>query len=135
MKLVVDSNIIFSAIISPGGKTAELIFVKGLELFSAKTLEQELFEHKGELMKKACLPEIYFDLLRELLFSKISFLEEKELDIFIPKAKEICPDVGDVAFFAVCLAKDIPLWSNDKELKKQSVVKVINTEELSMLVG
>jgi len=37
----------------------------------------------------------------------------------------------DSPFLALCLAKGIPLWSNDKPLKeRQSFVKVISTSEL-----
>lgn len=130
MKLVIDSNIIFSALLSPGGKTAELIFVKEIELWSTRTLEEELLKYKSELLKKSNLSEIDFELLKELLFDKINFVEDEELFDYAKTAKEICPDKGDIQFFAVCLAKNIPLWSNDKKLKQQNFVKVISTEEL-----
>jgi predicted nucleic acid-binding protein len=134
MMLVIDSNIIFSAIISPRGTTSELIFTKDLTLFSALTLKKELFEHKNELLKKSGLNETDFELLNIILFSKITFLDEEELDSFILKAKTICPDPDDVAFFAVALKKGIPLWSNDSLLKNQDFVKVINTKELVKLL-
>ena len=134
MKIVIDSNIIFSAIISPWGKTAELIFLKDFEFFSARTLEKELLEHKNELLKKSTLSENEFELLREILLNKITFFEEEDLHDYILKAKEICPDKDDVAFFAVCLLKNLPLWSNDKKLKNQTVVQVISIEELVKMV-
>ena len=130
MKLVIDSNVIFSAIISPRGRTAELIFVEDLELFSARTLEREILDHKEEIIKKASISRVDFELLHELLLSKICFIEDEELFGFIQRAGEICPDKTDEAFFAVCLTKNLPLWSNDKKLKQQKVVKVISTEEL-----
>lgn len=135
MRLVIDSNIIFSAIISPKGKTAELIFMKDLELFSARTLEKELLEHKNEITQKAGTSKVNFELLCELLLSKICFIEDEELFGFLKKAGEICPDKGDEAFFAVCLAKGLPLWSNDRKLKQQKAVKVISTEELAEEFG
>ncbi|MDD3086142.1 MAG: PIN domain-containing protein [archaeon] len=135
MNLVVDSNIIFSALISPKGKTAELIFLSDLTLFSTETLEKELIEHKIEIMKKAKLIESDFEQLYVFLKSKINFIEGEELDPFIDLVKEICPDKDDVSFFAVALAKNFPLWSNDKLLKTQNVVKVINTFELVKMLS
>ena len=134
MKLVVDSNIIFSAIISPTGKTAELLLLEDIELYSARTLEIELLGHKKEIMRKAHFREEQFELLMLIFLGKITFLENAELYTVIGDAKKICPDVGDIAFFAVCLAKNLPLWSNDKKLKNQTVVQVISIEELVKMV-
>jgi predicted nucleic acid-binding protein len=40
------------------------------------------------------------------------------------------PDPDDIDFTALALKLDCPLWSNDKELKQQTVVKVFSTSEL-----
>lgn len=135
MKLVVDSNIIFSALISPGGKTAELIFLNDVELYSTRTLEVELFEHKMELIKKSGFSESEFDSICFFILKKIYFVETVEFFCFEEKAAKICPDENDIQFFALCLAKGIPLWSNDKLLKNQSIVKVVSTHELVKLLN
>ncbi len=135
MNFVVDSNIIFSALISPKGKTAELIFLNDLTLFSTETLDVELIEHKTEVIQKARLIESDFELLYIVLKSKIKFIRGEELDPFLELAKEICPDKDDVSFFAVALAKNLPLWSNDKLLKNQDVVKVISTSEIVKMLS
>ena len=134
MRLVVDSNIIFSALINPGGKTAEVIFLKDIELFSVRTLEKEIFEYKKEILEKSRLSEVGFELFYEVLLSKIIFIETAEISEFSSAAKEVCPDSDDVSFFALCLAKNLPLWSNDKELNKQNVIQIIRTEELVKMV-
>jgi predicted nucleic acid-binding protein len=46
------------------------------------------------------------------------------------KAKEICPDPDDTEYFALALQLNCPLWSNDKKLKNQQEIRVINTIEL-----
>lgn len=43
---------------------------------------------------------------------------------------KISPDKDDVDYFALALKLDIGIWSNDKLLKGQSVVKVFNTMEM-----
>jgi len=130
MRLAIDSNIVFSVIISKKGKTAELLFKKEVEVFAPKMLIEELDEHKQELIQKSGMVLEEFELFKIAIFSKLKFVPNSELFPFIERADEICPDPDDVAFFALCLSKGIPLWSNDKKLKQQKLVKVINTEEL-----
>ena len=36
----------------------------------------------------------------------------------------------NIDFFALALEKECPIWSNDKELKQQQVVKVLTTKEV-----
>lgn len=129
MMLVIDSNIIFSAIISLYETTSELIFTKDLTLFCALILKKEIFEHKNELLKKSGLTENDFELLNIILFSKVTFLDKEGLDSCIIKTKMICPDPDDSAFFAVALKKGILVWSNDSHLKNQEFVKLISTKE------
>ncbi len=49
---------------------------------------------------------------------------------FIKHAIEVSPDEYDAPYFAVSLNLKIPLWSNDKRLKKQDQIKVLNTAEV-----
>ena len=51
------------------------------------------------------------------------------------EAKEISPDPDDVPYLALALKLGCAIWSNDKELKKQSVVKVYNTQEILQLLN
>ncbi len=46
-------------------------------------------------------------------------------------AEEISPDKDDVLYFALALRLDCAIWSNDKALKGQSVVAILNTKEVS----
>lgn len=85
-------------------------------------------------MKKSGLTSELFEVTLISIFSAISFIPDSKLIPFGRAADNICPDPNDVEFFALCLAKKLPLWSNDKELKKQSAVKVLNTQEVMELV-
>ncbi|HJH25486.1 MAG TPA: hypothetical protein C5S37_01660 [Methanophagales archaeon] len=62
------------------------------------------------------------------LFVKVFALSEYRG--FLSDAKTIPPDPDDVDFAALALKLDCPLWSNDKELKQQSVVKIFSTSDL-----
>jgi len=130
MELVVDSNILFSAIISSGGKTRALLFYDALALFAPEFLLGEFAKHKQEILKKSKLPYNEFNLAMSLISSRITFVPLPEFRRFISKAGKVCPDANDTEFFALAMSKCIPLWSNDKVLKKQGVVKVLSTTEL-----
>lgn len=135
MNLVVDSNIIFSALISLNGKTAELLFKKDLGLFAPEMLIEELAKYQDLIISKSKVTIEEFELIKLFLFSKLTFVRNDELLVFFEVADKICPDKDDVAFFALCLAKEIPLWSNDKILKNQNVVKVLNTSEILKMLS
>lgn len=53
----------------------------------------------------------------------IKFVPLSEYKEYLSKAKEISPDPNDVDIFALALKLNCPIWSNDKELKKQNVIK------------
>lgn len=130
MELVVDANIIISAVISTESKTCDLLFSDEIILFAPEFLQEEFEKHKQEILLKSGLPEIDFDLALSLIFSRIRFIPFPEFKSFINQAKEICPDPNDTEYFAVALKLGCPIWSNDKELKSQDAVKIYSTRDL-----
>ena len=59
----------------------------------------------------------------------VEFIPLEEYSSFMKEALAI-PDPDDIDFTALALKLDCPLWSNDKELKQQTVVKVFSTSDL-----
>jgi predicted nucleic acid-binding protein len=54
----------------------------------------------------------------------------------LPEAKMLVADQEDTPFIALALHLQLPLWSNDIPLKKQSFVRVYTTDDvLSLLRG
>lgn len=135
MELIVDANVILSAAISPEGKTCDLLFSNELTLFAPDKLSDEIKKHEEEALQKSGLPKREFDLALVLIFSRIRFVPLSDFSGFLSSAKAICPDPEDVEYLALSLKKNCPLWSNDKELKKQFGVKVISTLELIRLLS
>ncbi|MBU4373625.1 MAG: hypothetical protein KKD69_07195 [Euryarchaeota archaeon] len=71
-----------------------------------------------------------------ILLSRIKLVPKEAIAPFLEGALKFSPDEDDSPFLALCLARGIPLWSNDKPLKeKQSVVKVLSTSELFGMMG
>lgn len=135
MMQVVDANILFSALISSDGKTRSLFSLLHLEFISPEFIERELDKHFSEIVRKSKCSEEEIRTALDILLSRIKILPKKEYEPFIAKAKEFSPDAKDVEYFAVALAFACPLWSNDKQLKLQSEVKVLSTSELLQLLS
>ena len=134
MELVVDANILFSAIVKHS-ESRRLLCNPKLELYSPEFLLFELLKHEDEIIKKSGLNDAEFKQLIAILLSRISVIPQNEFEHFLKPALEISPDPEDTPFIALCLSKKIPLWSNDKALKKQREVKVLTTEELLKLLS
>lgn len=135
MELVIDANVVISALISWHGKSRDLIFLNNLSLFAPEYLLEETEKYKELIIKKSDLDESSFELATSLIFSKINLIPFSEFESFITKAKNICPDPNDEEYFALALSKNFPIWSDDKALKQQSVVKVLSTIELIKELG
>ena len=135
MELIIDTNIVMSALISMSGKTRDLIFLGEFSLFAPEYLLEEVEKYESKIIKKSNLDEESFKLATSLIFSKIKLIPFSEFELFVKKAENICPDPNDAEYFALALSKNLPIWSNDKALKHQSVVKVFTTEELIKELG
>ena len=130
MDLIVDANIIFAALIKEG-ITIEIILEPEIHLFAPEFIFEEILKYKEEIMKKTHRKEDELIALFELLKEKITFMPMKELDPFMVKAESISPDEDDIPYIALALKLNIPIWSNDRNLKeKQNHVKVYSTKDL-----
>lgn len=134
MDLVVDANILFSALIV-SGKTEELFFEEDLHLFAPEFLFEELDKYRQLILDKTGRTQEEFEELLTILKKKIKIIPNEETDKFIQLARDICPDKNDADYFALAMKLRCPLWSNDKKLKKQKLIVVYSTEELVELFG
>lgn len=133
MRLVADTTELFS-FFNEKSKARELSLSIKLSLQAPKFSLDEIEEHKDKIVKSFSLSELQFALVKKLLNTVVKFAKEKEYSKLLSEAKEVSPDPDDVDFFALALKLNCAIWSEDKELKKQSRVKVLNTKELSKLL-
>ncbi len=129
MPFVVDANILFSALIKDGA-TAEILVNNLGFLYAPEFIFEEFYKHKEEILKKTKRTPAEFDSLFGSMMELIIVVPLDEYKHMLKKAEEISPDPNDVPYFALALKLEIPLWSNDKKLKKQNQLRVYNTEEL-----
>jgi len=135
MNIIIDSNILFSALIKDSKTRRIILEYDGFFLFPQYVFE-EMERHIEELLKKSKLPRREFGMLLSILLKKVVIVPNDALLPFRRKALEIVKDIDqdDVLFVACALAyPESVIWSNDKKLKTQKSVKILNTGEISSL--
>ncbi len=130
MELIIDANVLMSALIATEGKTYDSIYNDRIKLFAPEFLKEEFEKHKREILIKSGLSESDFELFLSLISSRVEFISKSEFEAFVPKAEEITPDPNDTEYFALALKFKCAIWSNDKKLKEQDKVRIVNTSEL-----
>ena len=133
MILVVDANVLFSALIK-NSLTAELIFEEDLKLFTCEFIIEEFFKHESEILKKTHRTREEFVTIMHQLKEIIIVVPKEEYSKFISEAEKFSPDENDTLYFALALKLKSAVWSNDKMLRKQDKVKVYQTSEIMRLI-
>lgn len=140
MKIIVDTNIVFSAILNTNNKIGDLILnsEQNFEFTSVTYLKFEIEKHKDKLIQMSKLDSIQIEESKNLIFSKIEFISEEIIPFeYWKEAANIVRDVDmdDIAF--VALSKylgDVLLWTGDKKLlegiKSKGFNEGISTDEL-----
>ena len=140
MRIIVDTNIVFSALLNSNSRIGRLLLNSRnyFEFYSCKYLQKEIQRHFNKILSYSHLPEEDLSELINLIESRIFFLDEKLLpDKVIFKAKELVEDIDfdDFAFVAVANYLNALLWTGDKALieglLKKDYKNVITTLELS----
>jgi predicted nucleic acid-binding protein len=129
MKLVVDTNILFS-FFWKNSFTRKSLINQDLELISPEYALEEISRHSDEIIRKLKISLKEFEKIRKELAIMVEFIPSKEYSKYLKKALKFSPDKDDIDFFALALKYKISVWSNDKALKRQKVVNVISTEDL-----
>lgn len=121
MKIVADTNIIISALISRKGKESDIILnpLYGVEKYSCFFLRDEIIKHKSKILKASGLKEsefldVYFNITK-----RIQFIDEEQIPGSIwQKAFSYTRgiDENDTPFVALALYLNGYLWTGDKKL-------------------
>ena len=129
MKIILDANILFAALIKDS-KTTELLFDQRLKLYLPDFVLQEFEKYEKELLEKTKRTKQEFNEILEIIKKIVKIISKQEFSDKIIEASKICPDKYDVDYFALALKLNAPIWSNDKKLKKQEKVKIYSTQEI-----
>ncbi len=131
MQLVVDTNVVFSALIADG-KTRESLLYPSFDLYVPEHFFQELDDNRSTVEEKTGLSESELNLLTSILFERIHATPREEFKDEIPRAREALSEdePGDSAFLALAIHLDAAVWSDDQDFRKQDVVQTYTTEEI-----
>jgi predicted nucleic acid-binding protein len=139
MRIVVDSNIVFSAILNTNSKIARIILQprNRINFYSTEQLSIEIEEHQEKIKKISNYSDSDLERIIALIINKIRFINVR----LIPKesyefAESLTYDIDidDTEFVALTEHIRGKLWSGDKKLqkglKKKGWNKFISTDEL-----
>lgn len=135
MKLIVDSNILFAAIIKEP-TVRKIIMHKPYEFLTVKFSEEEISKYKEEILGKSKLSNDEFDAIFDKLKQKLKMLDDQIIILKFEEAYEIMKNIDpkDSIFLAAALATNSDIWSDDQHFQKQNKIKIWKTEDLIKLV-
>lgn len=123
MKIVVDTNIIFSGLLSPNGTISDLLpnSSNTFDFYSPSYLLDELENHQKKILKISGLSQKELDFLQRNLFKKVDLIDLETIrESTWKKAIELTKTIDefDAPFIALALELESPLWTGDKKLIK-----------------
>lgn len=139
MNLVVDTNIVFSAMISDTGKIGELLLNKPSDIhyISPNFLLEELDRHTEKILAMSGYSYTEYQQIKSLVTKNIDFIDPiKVSKENWEKSYQLLKDVdeNDVSFLALNLEMNSYLWTGDKKLIKglqsKSYNRIITTDIL-----
>jgi len=142
MKIVVDTNIIFSTLLNSNSTIGDLLFNsdKNFEFYSCNYMRFEIKKHWERLKKISKLSEEQLQVSYTQVLTKIKFVNEEIIPVETWLASEEITngiDIDDTDFVALTKFLKATLWTGDKvlykSLKKIGFKKILNTTEILAL--
>jgi predicted nucleic acid-binding protein len=118
--IVIDTNLVFSALISKASQIREILFESNLDFYSPNILITEIYKHNEKLLKSSKLTSTEFSMYFNGIIERIQFVPTDFISLESrQKAYDLCYDVDikDLPFVALSIDLKIPLWTGDKKLK------------------
>ena len=139
MIIVVDTNIIFSALLNTKSNIGDLMLNSddNFVFYSCAYMRNEIEKHWEKLLKLSRLSNQELREAQYRIFKRIAFLIEEIIpgNIWLWAEKLVMEiDIDDVDFVAITQFLNGVLWTGDKELyeglKLKGYDKVLNTSEM-----
>lgn len=142
MRIIVDTNIVFSAILNSSNKIGQLLTHSKahFQFYSCQYLRAEILRHQEKLLKLTKLTITQLINVESLVTENITFINEKLLPKEVMMASEKLVkdiDFDDIPFIALAQNLDAKLWTGDKVLinglRAKRFKNIITTPELVLL--
>jgi predicted nucleic acid-binding protein len=143
MRIVVDTNIAFSAILNTDSRIARIMMQSksGLNFYSTDLLLLEIEEHKHKLKELAGYSDFDLHKTMKLITDKIRFIDARLIPASVlTDAQSLLEsiDVDDTEFVALTTHISGKLWSGDKALlsglKQKGWNHFVSTRELVEMI-
>lgn len=130
--LIIDSNILVSAIIKEGITREVLTTKSNINFVFPEAGLEEIYLHKQEILNKAGINKKEFDILLLRLLKYIRLIPLNVIADFNYEANKIMQkiDKEDVIFIAAALSLNCPIWSDDRHFQKQKEIKILTTKDI-----
>jgi predicted nucleic acid-binding protein len=142
VKIIVDTNIVFSAILNSSGAIGKILLSPNehFQFYSCEFLRVEISKHRNKIQKRTRLSVEEVEELERIVTKNISFINDYLIPDKIIAETEIllaAIDLNDTPFVALATHLKAKLWTGDKELisglKAKKFKNVISTNELLVL--
>lgn len=123
MKIIVDTNIVFSALLNTDSLIASILFNPGTTgyFYSLDFLKLEISNHQDKLIKYSRLTESQLHTARDLIYNRLQFIDADDIASSLWRtAYDLCNDIDadDTPFVALTLHLEGVLWTGDRKLAK-----------------
>jgi len=135
VRIVVDSNIIFSALLTKNSSIRNILFSRDHLFFSPNFVFAEIFKYKEKIFKCSRLDEIelyeYLNrILENIQFVKAEVVSNENYTV----AYDMCRDIDekDSPFIALAIEINAFIWTGDKKLRggleKKGFIRFVDLE-------
>jgi predicted nucleic acid-binding protein len=131
MKLVIDANVVISALIADS-KTRELIVTLEPDLLTPAFVYDEIESYEDLIVEKSGMEPDRVEQFTDLLFQYIEVAPADEFYPAIDRADEAIGDTDpdDVLYLACAIASDGAIWSDDSDFDEQELVETYSTSDV-----
>ena len=131
MKLVIDANVVISALIADS-KTRELIVTLEPDLLTPAFVHDEIENYEDLIVEKSGMEPDGVAQFIDLLFQYIEVVPADDFYPAIERAEAAIGDTDpdDVLYLACAIANDAAVWSDDSDFDEQDVVETYATNDV-----
>ncbi|MFB6188717.1 MAG: PIN domain-containing protein [Halapricum sp.] len=131
MKLVIDANVVISALIADS-KTRELIVTLEPDLLTPTFVYDEIENYEDLIVEKSEMEPDRVAQFIDLLFQYIEVVPADDFYPTIEKADDAIGDTDpdDVLYPACAISSDATIWSDDSDFDEQNLVERYSTSDV-----
>lgn len=120
MKIIIDTNIIFSCLLNSNNEFSKIIFFpnENIDFYSCSFMLDEISKHWDKLKKYSKLDDKLLHAIYLKILSRINFINESFIpsEIWMESERNISNiDINDIDFVALTYYLKGSLWTSDKK--------------------